>query len=90
MDVEIIVGASGTSAMIQENDKQVGSIIAHDDAMAEIVARIGDITPAAIRDRCYSLVQSIARFQGDGAGAYLDASRTWEDEAAAIVKDAGW
>lgn len=58
------------------------------ETLSELAARVNDETPAAIRDRCYSLVQSIATAPfGESGSARLD---VYENEAYQIAKDAGW
>jgi hypothetical protein len=57
------------------------------ESLAELASRVGDETPASIRERCYSLVQSMAEWDGDKADQPGDA---WENEAYRIARDAGW
>jgi len=44
------------------------------------------VTPGSLVDRCVSLVQSIAKWQGDLNSLPL----TWVEEADDIARDAGW
>lgn len=88
IDVQVF-GTRAVTDVVVTGDAR-GTIAAVNPAHAtEVAARLGDETPAAIRDRCYSLVQSIA----DGpncsttAADYID---TIQGEACQIAKDAGW
>ncbi len=44
------------------------------------------LVPGSLADRCVSLVQSIAKFQGD----MNELPVAWFDEADEIARDAGW
>lgn len=86
MDVEIVTGARGTTAILRKDGQLVAvvSVLNESLKVRELSALIADDTSASIRDRCYSLVQSIAR---------LDTrivSETVLDEASQICADAGW
>jgi hypothetical protein len=90
MDVELVTGKRGTMCVIIRKDGQlVGIVSALDDTdvAREVAARLADDTPASIRDRCYSLVQSIGKASYPDVAGVAD---TWIDEAEVICKDAGW
>lgn len=89
MKIEIqIWGGRGVPADVVVRGDARGEITASDPLHAkEIAERLGDDTPAAIRDRCYSLVQSMADFADTVTDAVAD---RWECEACLIARDAGW
>ncbi len=91
MGIRLVMGKSGASAMIQLFDEQVGSMVASPEVMLEVAKRIGDDTSAAIRERCYSLVQSVAKCRPtDNAADMAELLETFEAEAIDIARDAGW
>ena len=70
---------------------EIGSIIANPEALQELAKRIGDEVSASIRDRCYSLVQSIAECGVPVGGADLQKwADTIQNEAFDIASDAAW
>lgn len=77
----------GETTILFEGDVR-GSVVAPDVLARDIAARVADEVPAAIRDRCYSLVQSMAGCAGDPQPR--EAAYAWADEAYAIAKGAGW
>lgn len=85
--------STGRAALsVSVDGKYVGVLSIEGKGSAiEIAYRLGDDTPAAIRDRCYSLVQSMAEGRSkDGYDGPQERVDVYENEAYRIAKDAGW